>query len=167
VQDLRSPAVGNDLTETLEQTATQLIDAGSLELQVSTEGVPRALGDGTAEEVRRIAEEALRNVVHHAQAHSVQLLLAYRAEGLALTIRDDGIGLDAMARMKKHAGHFGCAGMRERAQQIGARLDIANDAGGGTVVELFVPAKHAYLRSPSRLSRWWPWRRSHDLGDGA
>lgn len=67
---------------------------------MSTEGVPRALGDGTDEEVRRIAEEALRNVVHHAQAHSVQRLLAYRAEGLALTIRDDGIGLDAMARVK-------------------------------------------------------------------
>lgn len=154
VHDLRTPHTGDDLPAALRDTAAHLIEDGSLDLQVTVEGTRRPLVDTAAEEVRRIAEEALRNVVRHAKARSACIALAYRADGLAMTIRDDGIGLAALAGADGGDGHFGCAGMRERADQLGGRLDIRTSPDGGTRVELFVPARHVYRR---RRSGFWPW----------
>lgn len=153
VHDLRTPHTGDDLAAALQDTAAHLVEDGSLDLQVTVEGARRALIDTAAEEVRRIAEEALRNVVRHAKARSARLVLAYRADGLAMTIRDDGIGLHPAAGADRD-GHFGCAGMRERAQQLGGRLDIGNAPEGGTRVELFVPARRIYRRRRWRLRPW-------------
>ena len=153
VHDLRTPHTGDDLAAALQDTAAHLVEDGSLDLQVTAEGARRALMDTAAEEVRRIAEEALRNVVRHAKARSARLVLAYRADGLAMTIRDDGIGLHPAAGADRD-GHFGCAGMRERAQQLGGRLDIGNAPEGGTRVELFVPARRIYRRRRWRLRPW-------------
>ncbi|SFV27614.1 MULTISPECIES: sensor histidine kinase [unclassified Pseudoxanthomonas] len=152
VHDLRAPHTGDHLPDALQDTARHLIDDGALDLQISVEGIPRLLVDAAAEEVRRIAEEALRNVVRHAQARNACIVLAYRTEGLSMTIRDDGIGLRAKA--DGDDDHFGCAGMRERAQQLGGRLDIGNAPAGGTVVELFVPARHLYCQ---RHAGFWGW----------
>ncbi|CAN4279797.1 histidine kinase [Pseudoxanthomonas sp. LjRoot125] len=152
VHDLRAPHTGDHLPAALQDTARYLIDDGALDLQVSVEGTPRLLVDTAAEEVRRIAEEALRNVMRHAQARNACIVLAYRAEGLSMTIRDDGVGLRADA--DGDGDHFGCAGMRERAHQLGGRLDIGNAPAGGTVVELFVPARHLYRRRHAGFWRW-------------
>jgi signal transduction histidine kinase/ligand-binding sensor domain-containing protein len=163
VHDLRTPHTGDDLPAALQDTAAQLIDDGALDLQVSVEGIRRPLVDTAAEEVRRVAEEALRNVMRHAKARSACIVLAYRADGLAMTIRDDGIGLQALADADSGDGHFGCAGMRERAHQLGGRLDIGNAPEGGTRVELFVPARHVYRAR--RPGFWRGWFR-RDAGPG-
>ena len=85
--------------------------------------------------VYRIAQEALTNVVRHADATSAELVLAHDNSRTVLTVADDGRGLAPGSLPSAH----GIRGMRERAMLIGAGLTIAARAGGGTQVQLTVP----------------------------
>jgi signal transduction histidine kinase len=64
---------------------------------------------------------------------------------LRTVFRDDGVGIPAEVLQDGHReGHLGMLGMRERARQLGARIEIGKPVGGGTVVELIVPAAVIY-----------------------
>lgn len=89
----------------------------------------------------RIAQEALTNIVRHAQAHSVQMALDCEGETLVLTLHDDGCGFD-LAAMRVRAtagGSLGVLGMEERAMLVGARLQIESSAGRGCRMRLTCP----------------------------
>jgi PAS domain S-box-containing protein len=88
------------------------------------------------EAVYRIAQEALHNVVKHAAARQVELALDRRGNGLVLRIHDDGKGFDARDVPE---GHLGLAGMRARADRIGATLVVSSRSGEGTSIEVVVP----------------------------
>jgi PAS domain S-box-containing protein len=81
----------------------------------------------------RVAQEALTNVVRHAQAHEVWVALHCQSE-LCLTIRDDGVGFHVAAAQARaaHGGSFGLLGMRERVGIVGGRLTISSSPGHGT-----------------------------------
>jgi PAS domain S-box-containing protein len=85
----------------------------------------------------RIAQEALHNVVKHAAARQVELSLTRRGGLVVLRIRDDGKGFDATAVPD---GHLGLAGMRARAEKIGAGFSVDARPGAGTTIEVTVPA---------------------------
>jgi signal transduction histidine kinase len=87
----------------------------------------------------RIAQEALTNVVRHAQATRVELGLHQERRGLRLTIEDNGRGLARLPR-GNHAG-VGLRNMRARATQLGGTIDISGGASGGTRVSVFVADK--------------------------
>jgi PAS domain S-box-containing protein len=78
----------------------------------------------------RIAQEALRNCLAHAQASRVDVTLAGHGRELRLRIADDGVGFDA-AEMRDRPG-IGLSGMRERARLAGALLDVDSAPGRGT-----------------------------------
>jgi signal transduction histidine kinase len=80
----------------------------------------------------RIAQEALRNVTHHAGASAVSVSLTAGPK-VTLTITDDGRGFDPGNVPK---GHLGLAIMHERAESIGAQLDVESTLGSGTTVRL-------------------------------
>jgi two-component system, NarL family, sensor histidine kinase UhpB len=84
--------------------------------------------------VYRIAQEGLTNVARHADASHVELSLTRQPDGVLLRIADDGHGIDGAIE------GAGIRGMRERAILIGAGLQIAARAGGGTDVRLLVPS---------------------------
>ena len=82
----------------------------------------------------RVAQEALENVIHHAGAKQVQVKLAQDGESLVLIVADDGRGFDTGGET---AGHqLGVQGMYERAELIGADLDVSSEVDKGTVVRL-------------------------------
>jgi len=89
------------------------------------------------EVIYRIAQEALHNVVKHAAARQVELSLTRRGGLVVLRIRDDGKGFDATAVPD---GHLGLAGMRARAEKIGAGFSVDARPGAGTTIEVTVPA---------------------------
>jgi signal transduction histidine kinase len=93
-----------------------------------------------------VAREALTNVSLHAHATSVEVELEYARDRFRLSIRDDGCGMDpqVVAEESSH-GHFGITGMRERAQQLEAKIAIFSRESAGTEIELVVPAAAAYL----------------------
>lgn len=82
----------------------------------------------------RIAQEALENVVRHAEARALFVGLEWMDHHLVLTVKDDGTGLTES--MLRDASHFGLRGMRERAGFIGADLTIASEPDEGTTIIL-------------------------------
>lgn len=88
----------------------------------------------------RVAQEALHNVVRHAGARTVTVGLDCGPDAVVLTVADDGIGLppDARAAARATGGDrgLGLAGMRERAQAIGADLELSSSPSGGTTVRV-------------------------------
>ena len=95
----------------------------------------------------RIAQEALANVVRHAQASEVLLRLATRAGRVMLTIWDNGIGFElaAAATAASEGSSAGLAGMRERARLYGGDLQIESGADTGTRLRASFP-----LPAPAR-----------------
>lgn len=92
----------------------------------------------TEQELWKIAQEALTNVERHADARRVWVTWMIAGRGAWLEVRDDGAGFDAASAGR---GRFGLAGMRERADAVGARLTVESDPGSGTrvLVEVEVP----------------------------
>ena len=89
----------------------------------------------------RIVQEALNNVVRHAQAQQIEINLQVEAEMLVLSVQDDGCGFE-VATMRERAlagGSIGVLGMQERATLIGGQLDIESSVGQGSRVCLRCP----------------------------
>jgi PAS domain S-box-containing protein len=84
----------------------------------------------------RISQEALHNVVKHAGAKQVRLEVGRTAAGVRLRIADDGKGFDPE---QVADGHLGLAGMRVRADKVGARFTCRSQPGQGTTIEVVVP----------------------------
>jgi signal transduction histidine kinase len=89
----------------------------------------------------RIAQEALTNVQRHARASHAELALVFDPGLAQLELNDDGIGFTPPSSPGAFAaqGHFGLLGMRERADLIGARLEILSSPGHGTTVRVGLP----------------------------
>ena len=79
----------------------------------------------------RIAQEALNNIIKHAQATEAGLNLHCEPDGVVLSIRDDGCGFDPDAVT---FGHMGLSIMRERAQAIGAAFNVESQPDQGTII---------------------------------
>ena len=89
----------------------------------------------------RIAQEALTNVIQHAGASRVSLLLAVRLGTVVLIVEDDGAGFDVdrLIHGPMDERWLGLSGMRERAELLGGRLTIESAPGAGTTVFVEVP----------------------------
>ena len=148
VQGLRSTTVvTNDLAAALrclgEGLATDESNQNSPIFNVMVEGASRDLHPILRDEVYRIAGEALRNAFLHAQARRIEVEIRYEPRRLRIGIRDDGKGIEAQLLEKEgRAGHWGLRGMRERAREIGARLDVWSEVNSGTDVELSISGAH-------------------------
>ena len=136
-------AEGQDLIEALKQVAEEELAASSLSVTCSSTGELKCIHPMVADEVFRIAHEAVRNARMHAKASKLLLELEY-GQRLILRITDDGIGMDSALLEQGRPGHFGLQGMRERAAHIEGRLTITSAPGAGTVVTLIVPGGIAF-----------------------
>ena len=175
IQGLRhAPVAQNDLADLLTAVGQEIAgsqDTGrdSPNFRVTVEGAPQTLSPILQDEVYRIACEVIGNAFRHANASQIEAEIRYDDGLLRLRIRDDGKGTDPkVLKEGARAGHWGLPGIRERAKQIGARLDFWSEAGAGTEVELTVPASVAYAKSPDSPSgdgrgfRLFRKKRSHE-----
>ena len=89
-------------------------------------------------EVWRVAREAVMNAERHARASHVSILWLCNGEGALLEVADDGVGLPA-GKTSGESG-YGLVGMRERADSIGAQLEITSGPGKGTLVRMRMKA---------------------------
>jgi signal transduction histidine kinase len=86
----------------------------------------------------RVAQEALQNVRKHAGARNVVVTTRQEPGAWVLEVRDDGRGFDIAAVAARGRRNFGLTFMRERAELIGAQLDVRSRPEGGTVVRLAI-----------------------------
>lgn len=87
----------------------------------------------------RCAEEGLRNVLHHAQARTVEVILDDDGDQLMLTVRDDGVGLRQGAAPSESLNCHGLRLLRERARALGGTLRLAPGPDGGTALTMILP----------------------------
>jgi signal transduction histidine kinase len=154
VYDLRSSTTTtNDLAEALNAVANELSGEGTATFDLVLEGGPRDLHPIIRDELYRISREALLNAFKHARARQIEAEINYGERVFRLRIRDDGEGMPAEILEQGRPGHFGLPGMRERARQVGADLNIWSRAGTGTEIDLSLAGSIAYGTSPrpSRL----------------
>ncbi|WP_433974195.1 sensor histidine kinase [Tunturiibacter lichenicola] len=117
-------------------------------LSVVVEGTAKPLDPICRDDIYHIVREALRNSYRHGEAKSVEAEIAYGKRSLRVRIRDDGKGIDPKVLAQGGlAGHWGMAGMRERAKRIGGRLVVWSELEAGTEVELSIPGSVVYASS--------------------
>jgi signal transduction histidine kinase/ligand-binding sensor domain-containing protein len=157
IQDLRPHDVPQgDLGQLLQKAGEELAALRparheSPGFRVVVEGESRQLSPEAHEEIFRIAREVIRNAFKHAAARRIEVDLRYDKSQLRLRLRDDGKGIDPkILAESKRPGHWGLPGVHERAQRLGASLAFRSQDGGGTEVELVVPAATAYGNARSR-----------------
>jgi signal transduction histidine kinase len=118
------------LAHAVEQVAAR--SGIRLELDLAEHvNVPPSVREGLI----RIACEAVNNAANHSGADVVRVELD-NGNGLRLRIRDDGAGFDPSTIIRSTRGGFGVASMRERAEEVGARLEIDTAPGAGTRIEV-------------------------------
>jgi signal transduction histidine kinase/ligand-binding sensor domain-containing protein len=145
VQDLRSSATTtNELAQALRALGNELAVEDGAAFRLVVEGPTRELHPIVRDEIYRIAREALRNAFRHARAHHIEAEITYAEQLFRLRIRDDGRGMAPSVLEQGRPGHYGLPGMRERAGQIGAKLNIWSGVKSGTEIELNIPGSIAY-----------------------
>jgi signal transduction histidine kinase len=136
IWELRAVSAKDSLPTRLGRVIQRAGERG-LSAECRVGGTYRALPQEFEDEILRIAQEAVTNVVRHAGASTVAVDLRYSPESLLLRIVDDGCGFD-VAAASSNDGHFGLKGMRERAAMIAGQLEIESLTGKGTRVTMNV-----------------------------
>lgn len=128
------------LVTALEMLVHETSDNNPLFVKFQKSGQERRLANEVELVLYRIAQEALNNVIRHAQAKNATLHIAYRDNKVQLEVSDDGVGFQIPNSPTDFApgGHFGLLGMHERAELIGARLKIESTLGGGTRLKIIL-----------------------------
>lgn len=139
------------LPAALEQLGREVSEAGGA--QVIVQALPLDDGERLPAEVAtvlfRVTQEALTNIGKHAGARQVRITLQQDAEGLRLSVADDGRGFDLQAVQLDPRRGIGLRNMRERLEAIGGTLHLHSSPGAGTIVEAIVPAEALQrLREP-------------------
>jgi ligand-binding sensor domain-containing protein/signal transduction histidine kinase len=135
-----------------EEVVSEGIGGESIDFRVVAEGKRMELHPVLNEEVYRIGREALINAFRHSRARKIEMELNYSSGGLRILVRDDGCGIDHQLLREGRDGHWGLAGIRERADRIGGRLRLWSSLNGGTEIELWVPSHIAFAHHSKAAS---------------
>jgi signal transduction histidine kinase len=133
------PSVIEDLglVEALRAECDRVSRSGAVAIQFNATEVPQKLPLDTALCLFRVAQEALRNVVRHAGASSVDVAVAPKDGGLQLAVSDNGTGFDPGRQAERPS--LGLASIRERVNLLKGQVDIDSAHGHGTTVLAWVP----------------------------
>jgi len=133
VQALRPPLLDDLGLEAGLRALARDVPGVDIDVDVDIAGLAMSLEQQTA--LYRIAQEALNNVVKHAQAGKVTLRLLCQATTVVLEVIDDGVGLLPDGPQQT----YGLRGMADRARLLDAQLDVIGRPGSGTTVRVAVP----------------------------
>jgi len=135
VAHLRMPATAmRDLVPAIEQLISELKILDGLDVTIDVQGEMNLPGDVNAG-LFRIVQEALTNIVKHAETQQAVVRLNLVENQQFIEIKDQGIGFD-LANSQNLAGHIGLSEIRERAEEIGWALSIDTQPGRGTCVRV-------------------------------
>jgi signal transduction histidine kinase len=142
--DLRPPILDDlGLVAAIRTCVTRAERTAGLCVGVIAEPVARRLDPEVETACFRIVQEAIANVVRHAQARQLTVVVRVEREHVVLEVTDDGIGVElgALAGGFGSGEGLGILGMAERARLVGGSVTIVSRPGGGRGVEARVPAR--------------------------
>jgi len=125
------------LESTLDWYIPMIERQTGLKLHYEKSGVAFPVNGTAGVQVYRVLQEALNNVKRHAGTPEAWVRLKFQKDSISLEVEDHGMGFSP------DAGHqgIGLVGMRERAELVGGTLQVLRREGGGTIVQLVVPAE--------------------------
>ncbi len=129
------------LTKAVKSLLNQLTETSEITIECEIDEADN-LFDGESEmSVYRIIQESLSNIIKHAEAATVQVIIKKSERNLTVLISDDGKGFDLNAVSVKEAGEggFGLLGIAERVKMLGGTQEIESKVGGGTTVLIKIP----------------------------
>jgi signal transduction histidine kinase len=126
------------LVAALTKQASALSAREGLVIEVDGPGERLPLEPEVEEQLYRVGQEALANVVKHARASSATVRIAATDDTVSIEVTDDGRGFDPAAVGPEH---FGVRSMRGRVADLGGRLEVTSAPGRGTVLRVEVPAR--------------------------
>jgi signal transduction histidine kinase len=141
--DLRPPLLSNNPILALKALVERLDAQSPVPIHIESAAEDLVLSEEAALAIYRIAQEAMHNAIQHADASEIAVRLTQYPDRLRMTITDDGRGIPDGRDPRSFVaeGHFGLAGMRERAAMIGGTLDVHSAPDYGTAVILEIPGE--------------------------
>jgi signal transduction histidine kinase len=138
--ELRPGALAEEgLVAALTKQASALSAREGLMIKVDGPDERLPLGPEVEEQLYRLGQEALANVVKHARASRATIRIAAEDDAVSIGVTVDGRGFDPAAVGREH---FGLRSMRGRIADLRGRLEVTNVLGRGTVLRVEVPAEH-------------------------
>ena len=142
IADLR-PTVLDDygLIPALEDELRRRLEPLGIGAQLETVGEVGSLPPEISTAAFRIAQEAITNIIRHANAHEVHVRVQRMARELVLAVADDGVGLpdERLTDPTNERQALGILGMQERADALGGRLEVTRREPRGACVTLWLP----------------------------
>jgi signal transduction histidine kinase len=137
--ELRPPVLDRiGLPAAIERLAREVESNSNLAVEVDISGMGQTVDWLTSTALYRIVQEALTNVARHAEASLVKISLQMGDKDTALTVHDNGKGIDASDNSREA---LGIIGMRERAHLVGGSFSIEGARGMGTSIKVRIPSK--------------------------
>ena len=148
LNDLRTgPLSADDLVKSFWQLAQEVTRNAVTKIDVTVEGRERPLNALPGNDMLQIGRQAITNALQHADAKRIHVLLTYDEQELRLRVEDNGRGMNEEVLKLRRPGHYGVAGMHERAARLGANISLESRIGEGTEMNLSVPASVIYQGS--------------------
>lgn len=134
-----APSVPSSLEQAFSSFLTEVTPAQGVRLRIFVQGKPRALKPAIQEQLFLIGREAVVNALRHSKATKIEVEVQYLSDLLCLFVRDNGCGINPDEVQKARDSHWGLRGMRDRAENIGARFAIWSRPRAGAEVRVAVP----------------------------
>ena len=146
--DLRNDVLDEpNFAEAIRRTVEPV--ARDAELHIRFDGRRALLSDATAHALLNVVRELVANAVAHGGAKNVRIVGDIHADGMSLSVRDDGCGFDPEKRPGTGEGHFGIDGIKARLERIGGTLAIESSPGKGTKVAVDISMSRSSRSSQS------------------
>jgi len=144
------------LVAALEMLAREANQTGGVSIYFQCHGSERRLLPNAELALYRIAQEAISNILRHSNATQAHLSIHYSEKSVTLSVTDNGKGFEVPNSPAEFApgGHFGLLGLHERAELIGAKLEIRSSPGKGAQLTVELPsASETVEGSPDAAAR--------------
>lgn len=140
VWNLRSRSEAQiDLPTLLLKISKQLTDDTRIQVEVAAQNRVRPLPEIIEENLVRVAQEALTNIIKHSQASLATITLDYGPQSVILRIQDNGVGFEVDKHAGPREGHFGLLGIAERTNRLRGKVAIGSEPGKGATVQVTIP----------------------------
>jgi signal transduction histidine kinase len=137
-----------NLVNAITLNSRQAANGTDILIQIETLGEARPLSEIIEENLLRIAQEAVTNVVKHSGARAAKIQLRFSPQTVVLQVQDDGRGFAPENCAGPKDGHFGLLGIRERTERLGGQVSITSGPGMGTSLRIEIPVQASNDGSP-------------------
>ena len=130
-----------NLTNALGTTCRQIANGAGIKIDVETTGDIYSLSEIVEENLLRIGQEAVTNIVKHSGATSAKIELGYHPQKVVLQITDNGKGFAPETCAGPKDGHFGLLGINERTERLGGQVRVTSSPDSGVTIKVEIPAQ--------------------------